>query len=326
MMVTHIKTIVEDMYSYRSPSSGDVALDIGSNDGTLLGFHSNVTTRVGIDPTGNQFKNYYPEDVELIPAFFSAKEFGGRKADYVTSISMFYDLPEPLVFMKDVANILSDDGVWIMEQSYLPTMLDRNSYDTICHEHLEYYTFFQIDWMCKRAGLRVLKVKLNECNGGSFRVVICHDGAPYNTDLESINKINIIEKNIDLEGFASRSKEHANKLREILVDLKNKGKSVYLYGASTKGNTLLQYAGIDNTLLVSAAERNSAKYGCRTPGTNIPIVSEAEVRQAKPDYMLVLPWHFRSGIIEREKKYLNEGGSLIFPLPVIDIVRESNYT
>jgi hypothetical protein len=325
MMVTHIKTIVEELYSYRSPSPGDIALDIGSNDGTLLGFHSKDTTRVGIDPTGNQFKKYYPDDVELIPTFFAAKEFGGRKADYITSISMFYDLPEPLVFMKDVASVLSDGGIWIMEQSYLPTMLDSNSYDTICHEHLEYYTFFQIDWMCKRSGLRVLNVKLNECNGGSFRVVICRDDAPYTSNPDSIDKINIIEKNIDLEGFARRSKEHANKLREILVDLKNKGKSVYLYGASTKGNTLLQYAGIDNNILISAAERNPAKYGRRTPGTNIPIVSESDVRAARPDYMLVLPWHFRSAIIMREQKYLNEGGSLIFPLPVIDIVRGSNY-
>lgn len=330
MMKAHLKTIVEDLYSYVKPGPGDVVIDIGSNDGTLLGHHTADAVRVGIDPTGPQFKEFYTDGIKLIPDFFTfenySKEFGDIKAKCETSISMFYDLPAPLDFMKDVAKVLADDGVWIMEQSYMPTMLERNSYDTVCHEHLEYYTFSQISWMCKRAGLRVLNVTLNDCNGGSFRVTICHDNAPYTSNLFAIEAIEEKEEIIDLEGFVDRCKEHRSKLRDLLCMLSVQKKTVYIYGASTKGNTMLQYGSIDSGLVIAAAERNPAKYGCRTPSTNIPIVSEAEVRAAKPDYMLVLPWHFREGIIEREKEYLEKGGQLIFPLPVIDIVRGSTRT
>jgi len=329
MMRLHLKNLVDDLYSYIKPGPGDIVIDIGSNDGTLLGYHSPEAVRVGIDPTGTQFKEFYVNGVNLIPDFFTfsnySKEFGERKAKCVTSISMFYDLPAPLDFMKDVAKVLHEDGVWIMEQSYMPTMLDRNSYDTVCHEHLEYYTFFQIEWMCKRAGLRVLNVSLNECNGGSFRVAICHEKAPYISNLFSIEAIEEKEMSIDLEGFVRRCMGHRQQLRDLMCFLSVQKKTVYIYGASTKGNTMLQYGSIDSGLIIAAAERNPAKYGCRTPGTNIPIVSEAEVRAAKPDYMLVLPWHFREGIVEREKDYLNQGGQLIFPLPVIDIVKGSMY-
>lgn len=329
-MRAHLKTIVEDLYSYARPDPGDIVLDIGSNDGTLLGWHDPVATRVGIDPTGPQFKQYYDESVKLIPDFFTyenyAKEFGDRKAKCVTTISMFYDLPAPLEFMKDVARVLADDGVWIMEQSYLPTMLDRTSYDTICHEHLEYYTFSQIEWMCQRAGLRVLNVTLNDCNGGSFRVAICHANAPHSSNAASIETIKGKEACIDLKGFVDRCEKHRDELTDLVRQLRAQNKTVYLYGASTKGNTMLQYGSIDDKLVVAAAERNPAKYGCRTPRTNIPIISEAEVRAAKPDYLLVLPWHFREGIIEREKEYLENGGNLIFPLPVIDIVKGSTRT
>lgn len=328
IMRSHLKTIVEDVCSYSKPTEGDLAIDIGSNDGTLLSYHTPETIRVGIDPTGPQFKQYYEDGIQLIPDFFTydnyVKELGNKKAKYITSIAMFYDLPDPLAFMKDVAKVLSDDGVWIMEQSYLPTMLDSNSYDTVCHEHLEYYTFSQIEWMCKSAGLRVLNVSLNDSNGGSFRVAICHENAPYTTNLFAIEAIEEKEKTMDLDGFVERCKFHRLSLRDMLCSFKVQNKTVCIYGASTKGNTLLQYGSLDHTLIDSAAERNTAKYGCRTPGTNIPIVSEDEVRSKKPDYMLVLPWHFRKGIIEREKAYLDQGGALIFPLPVIEVVRGSS--
>jgi NDP-4-keto-2,6-dideoxyhexose 3-C-methyltransferase len=330
MMRSHLKTIVDDLYSYIKPGPDDIVIDIGSNDGTLLGHHSPDAVRVGIDPTGPQFKEFYADGIKLIPDFFTfdnySKEFGERKAKCVTSISMFYDLPAPLDFMKDVAKVLADDGVWIMEQSYMPTMLDRNSYDTVCHEHLEYYTFFQIAWMCKQAGLRVLNVTLNDCNGGSFRVAIGHENSPYTSNLFAIEAIEEKEANIDLEGFVKRCADHRHQLRDLMCFLSVQKKTVYIYGASTKGNTMLQYGSIDSSLVIAAAERNPAKYGCRTPSTNIPIVSEAVVRAAKPDYMLVLPWHFREGIVEREKEYLEQGGQLIFPLPVIDIVKGSTHT
>jgi hypothetical protein len=326
----HLKTIVEDLYTYVNIKEGDVVLDIGSNDGTLLSWHDTQATRVGIDPTGSQFKEYYDNDVILVPDFFShdtyTKALGERKARCVTTISMFYDLPDPLQFMKDVAQILDHSGVWIMEQSYMPTMLETGSYDTICHEHLEYYCFKQIEWMTKRAGLRVVDVSLNDCNGGSFRVALCHDSAPYPTNTDNVKKIIDKDSTADISAFVARSEKHRQDIRAVLQGLKDEGKSVYLYGASTKGNTMLQYCGIGSNFITSAAERNPMKYGCRTPNTGIPIVSEVEVRQAKPDYMLVLPWHFRAGFIEREREYLENGGKLIFPLPEIDIVSKSTRT
>jgi hypothetical protein len=328
-MRAHLKTVVDDLYKYVTVKDGDVVLDIGSNDGTLLFWHDKKATRVGIDPTGSQFKEYYDNDVTLVPDFFTydtySKALGERKARCVTTVSMFYDLPDPLQFMKDVAQILDPYGVWIMEQSYMPTMLETGSYDTICHEHLEYYCFKQIEWMTKRAGLRVVDVSLNDCNGGSFRVTLCHDSAPYPTNVDNVQKIIAKDSTADIEAFVVRSEKHRQDICALLQRLKDEGKSVYLYGASTKGNTMLQYCGIGSNFITSAAERNPMKFGCRTPNTGIPIVSEAEVRQAKPDYMLVLPWHFRSGFIEREREYLENGGKLIFPLPVIDIVSKSTH-
>lgn len=326
-MRVHLKTIVDEMLSYVSVKTGDVVLDIGSNDSTLLSYYPEYLMRVGIDPTGTQFKNYYPPDVHLVPDFFNKnvyeKHFGTKKVKCVTSISMFYDLPKPLEFMLDVASILDTDGVWIMEQSYMPTMLEKNSFDTICHEHLEYYTFRQIQWMCDRANLKVLDVTRNECNGGSFRVVIGHMNSIYTSNVDNINKLVDYESILpedSMKSFDLRCQEQKKNMLNLLDKLKNEGKTVCLYGASTKGNTLLQYYGINSSMVICAAERNPQKYGCHTPLTNIPIVSEEEVRALKPDYMIVLPWHFKEGFLNREKEYLANGGHFIFPLPQLEII------
>lgn len=322
MMRAHLKMIVDDLYSYSVPTSGDVALDIGSNDGTLLSYHSPDITRIGIDPTGEQFRQYYEPGIRLEPDFFTCESYNrvtDQKAKYVTSISMFYDLPRPLEFMKDVARVLASDGIWIMEQSYLPTMIERTSYDTVCHEHLEYYAFAQIEWMCARANLRVLDVKLNDCNGGSFRVIIGHADSAYASNTEAIDAIKMHDS-VNFDNFVKACEDHRTKLVELLRSLKAKGKTISLYGASTKGNTLLQYCNIGTDLIDNAAERNPLKYGCRTPKTNIPIVSESEVRALNPDYLLVLPWHFREGIVKREAEYIARGGKLIFPLPCVQII------
>ena len=320
MMRSHLKTIVDDLYSYSPPVDGDLVLDIGSNDGTLLSHHSNVTMRVGIDPTGKQFAQYYDSSITLIPEFFTSSAFGDRKAKYITSISMFYDLPSPMDFMKDISRVLRDDGIWIMEQSYMPTMLLRDSYDTVCHEHLEYYTLAQIQWMCERADLVILNVSLNDCNGGSFRVTITHKESKYPVNREAINAIMEMEKSLDIEEFVKRCETHRTELVSLLKSIKERGESIYVYGASTKGNTMLQYCNIDSSIITAAVERNPMKYGCRTPKTNIPIIPEDFARAAHPDYMLVLPWHFREGIIARENDYLKHGGKLIFPLPSISVV------
>ena len=328
-MKTHLESLVRSIEQDYAPKNSDIVLDIGSNDATLLKFYKNETLkRVGIDPTGNQFLEYYPDTVTLYPTYFKSGIFEG-KAKVITSISMFYDLPDPVQFMRDIKETLSEDGgIWVMEQSYMPSMIKLNSYDTICHEHLEYYTLHNIVYMCKIADLEVVNVKFNICNGGSFRVFISHPGC-YNPDTDKINKILADEKELGFEtdlpyiAFQNKCDETRVSILDFLNAQKELGKKTYIYGASTKGNTLLQYCGIDSTLVEAAAERNPNKYGCRTPATHIPIISEDEMRASNPDFLLVLPWHFKDEFIERESEYLKNGGQLVFPLPEFEVIKDN---
>jgi len=334
-MTNHLHSLVRDVSELVQLKEGDAVLDIGSNDATLLkGYSVKGLKKLGIDPTGKQFKEHYTSDIELIPDFFTKEKYntsyadeGRQKAAVVTSISMFYDLPHPLQFMKDVRDVMDINGVWVMEQSYMPTMLARQSFDTICHEHLEYYGLRQIQYMAERADLRILKVEFNDCNGGSFRVTLCHQDSermPLLADELLIDQVLESEAHLTTLApyveFMDRCNVLKEKLKALVNDILSKGKTIYLYGASTKGNTLLQYYGIDHTHLTAAAERNPDKYGCVTPATHIPIESEAAVRAARPDAMLVLPWHFKAEFLEREKDYLRNGGCFIFPLPEISTV------
>lgn len=311
----------------------DIILDIGSNDCTLLKsypYDGNFVRYIGIDPTGRQFAHFYPSYVDLVKDFFSHENFNrffpNQKAKIITSIAMFYDLPDPLNFMKDIKNTLSHDGLWVFEQSYIISMLETVSFDTICHEHLEYYAFKQIEWMIKRVGLRVIDVSLNDCNGGSFRVTVTHEDNDYVVNQDAIDHLKSIEKMAQLDTMIpykifNEKTSHVKEQLTFLLNLyKNNGKRIYLYGASTKGNTLLQYFGIDRSLIMAAAERNVEKYGRRTPQTDIPIISELEMRLANPEVLLVLPWHFKNEFIMREKDYFDKGGVMLFPLPNMDLV------
>jgi NDP-4-keto-2,6-dideoxyhexose 3-C-methyltransferase len=332
-MTDHLTNLTSEVLAQVTLNSNDIILDIGSNDCTLLKSYNNHTEtsirRIGIDPTGTQFKDFYPNDIQLVPDFFTydnfVKVFPEEKAKIITSISMFYDLPDPLKFMSDIKNTLHKDGLWVCEQSYIVTMLERFSFDTICHEHLEYYAYKQIEWMGNNIGLKIVDVQLNECNGGSFKITFAHSDSQY---IQNIVNIEILKnKEIEMKlntlnpynAFKINYEEIKQKLVPFLRNEKQFGRSIYLYGASTKGNTLLQYYDIDNTIITAAAERNTEKFGRRTPKTNIPIVSENEMRKSNPDYLLVLPWHFREEFIQREKEYLDNGGQLIFPLPKMEI-------
>jgi GDP-mannose 4,6-dehydratase len=335
-MMGHLEGIVKELVATVDLKPGDVVLDVGSNDATLLKAYDVAAPgisldRVGIDPTGEQFRSYYPTEIKLEPDFFSARAYqkvmgATKKAKAVTSISMFYDLPNPQQFMNDVRDVLEENGVWVMEQSYMPTMLERQSFDTVCHEHLEYYCLSQIHFMAERAGLRILKVQFNDCNGGSFRVHLCHVNSTHTTsgNTEDVDAIlareQVFKTTAPYQEFMLRCETQKRRLLMLLTSLKAQGKSIYLYGASTKGNTLLQYYGITNDMITGAAERNPDKYGAMTPVTHIPIMSEDQVRAAKPDYMLVLPWHFKTEFLSRENAYLENGGQFIFPLPQIEIV------
>lgn len=329
-MVRHLHQKVEKIRSRVALSSGDLVVDIGSNDSTLLQAYSKDLMLVGIDPSGPKFKQYYPAHVRLIPDFFSAglvqRFYPGRRAKVITSIAMFYDLEHPQDFVDEIARVLDEGGVWVFEQSYLPFMLDTNSYDTVCHEHLEYYALKQIKLMLDHAELKIIDIEFNDINGGSFSVMAARRHSAYAAADAVVARTLEDEQRRGLDDvetyrrFAKRIADHRNRLLELLRTLKQQGKTVIGYGASTKGNVLIQYCGIDASLVPYIAEVNQDKFGAYTPGSVIPIVSEADARAMKPDYFIVFPWHFRGGILQREQNFLSGGGRLIFPLPQLDIV------
>lgn len=335
-MVNHLHDITREIKEKIEIKKNDLIIDIGSNDCTLLkSYEIENVDYVGMDPTGIKFAKYYPESVKLVSDFFSAdnvrKVCGDKKAKVITSIAMFYDLEDPISFARDIAEVLAEDGIWVMEQSYLPFMLQTNSYDTICQEHLEFYCLKQIEWIVEAAGLKVINLSLNDVNGGSFRLTIAHNdsvcGEGYFSVAPCVEKQHEYEKE---QGFDSLKpyaifKDNIEKSKEALLSFiaqaHKENKTIYGYGASTKGNVLLQYCGITSKDIVAIAEVNEDKFGRVTPGTGIPIISEEEAREGKPDYFLVLPWHFRDNILEKEKVFREKTGcKFVFPLPVLEIV------
>lgn len=305
---------------------GDIVVDIASNDGTLLSAYPNELFRVGIDPA----KNIQPKNCDLhINTYFSAeafrKELGDKKAQIVTSIAMFYDLEDPIRFAKDVNAILEDDGLWIAEHSYLPTMLERNSFDTICAEHLEYYSLESMEYICVRSGFEIEDVELNDVNGGSFRLYIRKKG--FANPTQAVFEMKAAEKNMrlsDPETYREFSKRLEINKKEIIAFLKDQkalGKKVLGYGASTKGNTIMSYLGIGPDLMPYVADRNPIKYG-RTTVTGIPIVSEEEARNMNPDFFFMFPYHFISEFLIREADFIKRGGRFVSPVPHLKIIPE----
>lgn len=330
-MVQHLGHRVQRALAIAQPGPGALILDIGSNDGTTLkAYPAAKFTLAGMDPTGRKFAHYYPQHVTLIPEFFSAtafrRAFAGRRAAIVTSLAMFYDLESPQAFMRAIHDILADDGVWVFEQSYLPSMLSQLAYDTICHEHLSYYALRQIKWMTDRCGFKILDVELNDANGGSFCVTVAKTASKHVADDRQVDQLLAAEDAAGLNtltpyvAFRDAVTHHRDELCDFVRGEAASGKSVFGYGASTKGNVLLQYCNFTPEEIRAIAEVNEEKFGCFTPQTLIPILSEAEVRRQLPDYMLVLPWHFRTGIVRREATYLAGGGKLVFPLPTLETV------
>jgi hypothetical protein len=329
-MVKHLTNKIHALERLVQLSDTDLVIDIGSNDATSLKAYRGKHRKVGIDPTGIKFKEYYTNDITLIPDFFSAnkfiKLFPKDKAKIITSISMFYDLESPVEFVKDIAEVIAKDGVWHFEQSYMPSMLRTNSYDTICHEHLEFYSFKVVKNLLEFCGMRVLDVQMNAINGGSFAVTACKKEAVFKSNKPIIDWMLKQEDDMALDtpkpyrDFEERVFKHKKNLVGLVENLVNDGKKVFGYGASTKGNVLLQFCGFNTNHIPFIAEVNEQKFGCFTPGTKIPIIPEAEARALKPDYFLVLPWHFKHSILEREVDYLEKGGKFIFPLPEIEIM------
>jgi hypothetical protein len=329
-MVRHLTNKIHTLQRMVQISDNDLVIDIGSNDATSLKAYVGNFKKVGIDPTGKKFKEYYTGGIELIPDFFSKEVFQAAfpnlKAKVITSIAMFYDLENPVAFVKDIEQCLTDDGIWHFEQSYMPSMLRTNSYDTICHEHLEFYSFKVVKNLLESCGMRVVDVQMNSINGGSFAVTACKKASSLKSNTPIIEWMLKQEDDMGLDtpkpyrDFEERVFKHRKNLLELIEALTSDGKKIIGYGASTKGNVLLQFCGITSKHIPYIAEVNEQKFGSFTPGTNIPIISEKEARQMNPDYFFVLPWHFKNSILDRETEFIEKGGKFIFPLPEIEIV------
>jgi NDP-4-keto-2,6-dideoxyhexose 3-C-methyltransferase len=328
-----LANLVNGAIEIAKPCPGDIVLDIGCNDGTLLrSYATKGLVLVGFEPAENLVQEARKGTEWIFNDFFTAKAFeqkyDGEKAKIVTSVAMFYDLEDPNTFVADVSKILAPNGVWVVQQNYLATMLEQNGFDNIGHEHLEYYTLETMQWLLKKHGLEVFDVETNDVNGGSFRTFVCHMGLyPIRRAVAEMKKREGhlgLSEHATYELFAERIKRMRAEARDFIASEVKSGKTVYVYGASNRGNTILQYYGLDHTLVKKAADANPEKWGRRTVGTLIPIVSKQEARRDNPDYFLILPHHFLEEIIRDEKEYLENGGNFIVPLPHFQLVTKEN--
>lgn len=310
--------------------SGDLVIDIGCNDGTLLKSYRTPGIRIlGFDPATNIVEYAKAAGVPVVNDFFSAANlrsvYPDEKPKVITSIAMFYDLENPHSFVQDIKTILHDRGIWILELSYLPTMLSMNSFDTLCHEHLEYYSLAPMERLLAEHDLAVLDVSLNDMNGGSFRIVAGHAGKsrPNAEGLARVQDMRLKEFELALDSdapfavFRKNIQKIKKDLQAFLKKAKKERKLVHGYGASTKGNTILQFCDITPDLVPAIADRNKDKWGSHTIGTNIPIISEEDSRRQKPAYFLVLPWHFITEMKKRESDFLKRGGKFLLPMPEV---------
>jgi SAM-dependent methyltransferase len=333
-MRDHLSGIVEKVKAIHGLQIQRV-LDIGCNDGTLLNAYGPAVEKWGVDPSDIAASLKPPINVinTVFPSATTEVKFANLRFDVVTSIAMFYDLEDPVAFASGVNAVLADKGVWVVEMSYMPLMLLMNSFDTICHEHLEYYSLAVLQVIAARAGMRIFSVEINNINGGSIRCYCCKSE---NLDYEKsewrdqIRRLQVREFELQLDtdapymAFQERIMRLREEMTQLLDQIHANGETVHIYGASTKGNVLLQWYGIDSYKIPYAADRNPDKVGARTLGTNIKIISEEESRAMKPDYYLVLPWHFKSEFLRRERAIVESGTKMIFPLPTLQIVDSAN--
>ena len=325
-MMTHLKLKALNFQNKYKLKSSQNILDIGSNDGTFLSYFNKNFNLFGCDPTIKKFSKYYRKDIVKIPKFFSSNLFKNKKFKLITSISMFYDLPDPSKFANEVSSILEKNGIWHIELSYMPMMLKNISYDTICHEHLEYYSLRSLKYLLDRANLKIINLAFNQINGGSIELDVAKKYSKFKESKDLINwvlqseKLNSYNELHRQKEFYKQCVNHKILLKKLLVTLKKQNKKVFGYGASTKGNVILQFSKIDNKLIKYIGEVNKFKFNKFTPGSKIKIISEEKLKKLKPDYLLVLPWHFKDHILKRENKFMQNGGKFIFPLPDIEII------
>mgnify|MGYP001161470792 FL=1 len=328
-MLNHVRNVVFYLSKKTNLKKKDMVLDIASNDGSLLNFYKKNIKTFGIDPILNKYKKNYKNINYKIADFFSAtkiKNITNQKFKIITALSVFYDAKDPEFFLKDVQTLLSRDGIFMLELADLHSILKYKMFDTICHEHLEYYSSKVIINLAKKNGLKVFDIKRNDINGGSKQFYMCLESSKYLVNNKILKNELFEEKRYKLSDPKTFKKffQEINlikvKLLSMIKKIKEKRQSIHCYGASTKGNVLLQYFGIDNKFIDFVAERNEKKYNLYTPGTKIKIISEKSSRSLKPDYYLVLPWHFKKEIVSREKEAIKKGTRFIFPLPKLNII------
>jgi len=329
-----LKDITRTVEQKISLGSDDLVLDIGCNDGSLLRSYNADVIKIGFEPATNLFSDAQKETDFIINDFFNSNKFNerfpGKKCKVITSIAMFYDLDDPNSFVRDVVKCLHSNGIWIIQMAYLIPMLKLNGFDNIGHEHLEYYSVKALNVLLEKHGLKIFDIEKNNVYGGSIRAYITHKGNDLFITSSSVQNIIKEENNIGLDNitiyneFAFRVDKIKETICKFVNDEVSKGKTIYVYGASTKGNTLLQFCNLDSKIIKKAVDRDERKIGKITIGTKIPIISEEQARIEKPDYFLVLPWHLIDFFKEREKEYLKAGGKLIVPIPKVRIIEENS--
>ena len=332
-----LKDISEKARKLCNLQKGDIVVDIGCNDGTLLDFYDGENlTVVGFEPSKNVARDAKAKGHKVIENFFNAEnfreEFGDRRAKIITAISMFYDLEEPNRFVKDIISVLDKNGLFVIQQNYLLTMLELNAFDNICHEHREYYSLISLRRLLERHGLEIFDVKQSDINGGSIRTYIRFKenkdliGFPEAKErIEELIRKEIsagLEEEETYRNFASRIEGIKTRLVDFLNQEKQKGKKIWIYGASTRGNVILQYFGLGPDLIDCIADMNPDKWGKKTVGTLIPIDSPVKMREANPDYLLVNTWHFLEEIIKQEQDYHNNGGTFVVHLPEFRVINK----
>lgn len=332
-MKNHLKLLVKKIIKINSINKRIQTniLDIGCNDGTLIRNYPNSFFKTGIDPSNVVKKIRKNYRTKIVNDFFPPKKklLPRIKFDIITAIAMFYDTNDPIKFSRYVKKILSPNGFWIIELSYLMDMIKLNSFDTICNEHLEYYSLSSLKFIMKKSGLKIFKIEFNKINGGSIRCYVTHENNKIYDNNFDQNKIKKVLYYESIKGVKSKTL-YLNFYKKIIIlkkkiklkisSILKKNKIIHGYGASTKGNTILQWLGIDYKKIKYIADRNKLKWGATTIGTNIEIISEHLSRKMKPDYYFVLPWHFKQEFLKRERSFLKNGGKLIFPLPNLKIL------
>lgn len=333
-MVHHLRSKVKEIEKLVVLQPNDIVVDIGSNDGTTLkSYNKKQLNLIGIDPIGDKFSEKYIGNITLVNDFFSPslckQIFKNRKAKVVTSFAMFYDLEDPIEFASAVHSILDDDGVWVLEQSYMPFMLINNSFDTICHEHLEYYGLRQIKWIAEKANLKIVSVSFNDINGGSFSVVLAKNNSSRTVHVDTIENVLSYEDSMGLRtlkpyfSFGTSIKRVKKEFQDQIKELKNKNKKIAALGASTKGNIILQFFELDANIIECIGEVNSDKFGKFTPGTKIPIIEEHKVLSENYDYFIILPWHFKH-FFDSHPSFSSYQNKFIYPL-LIKMFEDKRY-